>query len=211
MKIESFLVAALVATSLVLAMAADQAQSQNEGSRFSDEANPVITFETGKQPTREIHVATTGSDEAGCGSLENPCASVSFVADKEAKLEPGTAVRIHEGIYTSRQRIQNQSGTAEQPIWIGGAPGENRPIFTSDWEGFSAIEIEYVILHDLEVYGTTQNGIGMSDCALWNSDDEECRADETRTHHVVFRNLYIHDVGRELSNYSKGLITFPNV
>src|SRR6185436_6607516 len=43
--------------------------------------NAIPTFEDGRTPSRELHVATTGSDTAGDGSTGNPFASVDRAAD----------------------------------------------------------------------------------------------------------------------------------
>jgi hypothetical protein len=144
---------------LVVSVISDtRATPQGDGQRVLGASSRIVTFETGKQPTKEIHVATTGSDIEGCGSLENPCASVSFVADQAAydrnPLLPGTAVRIHPGTYTTRQWIQKQKGTAEAPIWIGGIPGKPKPVFVNAKDAFHVTEIAYVVLHDIEVHRT---------------------------------------------------------
>ena len=59
-------------------------------------SNLVVTFETGKQPTGEIHVATTGSDTTGSGSPGNPYATVGRAVQDAV---PGSAIRIHAGTY----------------------------------------------------------------------------------------------------------------
>jgi hypothetical protein len=147
-------------------------------------AAQVGTFETGKAPTSEIHVSTTGSDSSGNGSVANPYATVGR-ATQEAT--PGTAVRIHAGTYTSRAWVQDVSGTAAAPIWIGGAPGEAQPVFTADDEGMHLTRVRYVVLHDIEVHTTLYNGI--------NTDDGGDYGNPEATRFVVFRNLNIHDVG----------------
>ena len=147
-------------------------------------ADQVVTFETGKAPTSEIHVSTTGSDSSGNGSVANPYATVGR-ATQEAT--PGTAVRIHAGTYTSRAWVQDVAGTAAAPIWIGGAPGEAQPVFTADDEGMHLTRVRYVVLHDIEVHTTLYNGI--------NTDDGGDYGNPEATRFVVFRNLNIHDVG----------------
>lgn len=47
--------------------------------------------------------------------------------------------------------------------------------------------MSYVIVHDLEIRGASANGI--------NCDDGGAMDDDTATHHVIFRNLFIHDIG----------------
>jgi hypothetical protein len=48
-------------------------------------------------------------------------------------------------------------------------------------------EVAYVVVHDLEVRNSANNGI--------NADDGGKYADDQATHHVVFRDLYVHDIG----------------
>jgi hypothetical protein len=149
-----------------------------------DASDLVVTFETGKQPTNEIHVATTGSDLSGDGSVANPYASVERAVQEAT---PGTAIRIHTGTYTDREYIDGLAGTAESPIWIGGVPGETKPVFAGDVEGIHLTRVRYVILHDIEVRGTLYNGV--------NTDDGGEYSNPEATRYVVFRDLYIHDVG----------------
>ena len=147
-------------------------------------AHDVITFEIGKTPTRGIHVATTGSDTTGDGSAANPYRTIGRGVQATT---PGTAIRIHAGVYAARVNITDLNGTVDAPIWIGGAPGEAKPIIENVSEGMHLTRVHYVIVHDLEVRNTSDNGI--------NTDDggEYANADATR--HVIFRNLYIHHVG----------------
>ncbi|MFZ6028753.1 MAG: hypothetical protein ACOYYS_13640 [Chloroflexota bacterium] len=147
-------------------------------------ADGVVTFESGKQPGREIHVTTNGSDSSGDGSAARPYRSVDRAA-RDAT--PGTAIRIHAGTYTTRAYIENLAGTAAAPIWIGGAPGEAKPVFRDASEGLHLSRVRYVVLHDIEVTRTGDNGI--------NTDDGGDYANADATRYVVFRDLYIHDVG----------------
>ena len=81
----------------------------------------------------------------------------------------------------------NASGSASAPIWIGGAPGEAAPVIDGGGEGLHLTKVRYLVLHDLELKGSTQNGINVDDAAEYSN------ADATR--YVVFRNLNVHDVG----------------
>jgi hypothetical protein len=123
-------------------------------------AQDIPTFETGKTPTVEIHVATDGSDDTGDGSASAPYASVARALQDA---EPGAAVRIHAGAYPVRISVEDLSGTADAPIWIGGAPGEAKPVISGGSEGMHLTRVRYVIVHDLEVQNATQNGINCDD------------------------------------------------
>jgi hypothetical protein len=154
------------------------------GGRGAYLAPAVTTFEAGKQPTLEIHVATGGDDASGDGSPGAPYRTIDRAVEEAA---PGAAVRIHAGIYAEVVYVDGLAGTAEAPIWIGGAPGEARPIIEGGGEGLHLSRVRYLIVHDLEVRQTEHNGI--------NCDDGGEYADPEATRHVIFRDLYIHDVG----------------
>jgi len=147
-------------------------------------AQDIPTFETGKTPTVEIHVATDGSDDTGDGSASAPYASVARALQDA---EPGAAVRIHAGAYPVRISVEDLSGTADAPIWIGGAPGEAKPVISGGSEGMHLTRVRYVIVHDLEVQNATQNGINCDDGGDYDNPDA--------TRHVIFRNVFIHDIG----------------
>lgn len=150
----------------------------------ADPCDLITTFEQGRTPTRTIHVAVDGSNTTGDGSAASPYATIGFAA---ARATPGTAVVIHAGTYPGGTFLTDLAGTAEAPIWIGGAPGEARPLISGGGEGLHLVRPRYVIIHDLEVAGASSNGI--------NADDGGEYANPLAAHHVVFRNLSIHDVG----------------
>ncbi len=146
----------------------------------------IVTFETDKHPSREIHVATDGDDDSGDGSQAHPFATIRHAV---SQADPGTALVIHQGTYPGGISIDGLTGTEAAPIWIGGAPGEQRPLIDGSGHG-EAIHMTrtaFVILHDLEVADSDDNGI--------NCDDGGDMSDPQATHHVVFRNLFLHDVG----------------
>jgi hypothetical protein len=144
----------------------------------------VTTFEDGRSPSAIIHVAVGGDDTAGDGSAARPYRTIGRALDDA---HPGAAVRVHAGTYTQRTNVDGLAGTAEAPIWIGGAPGEPRPIIENVTEALHLSRVAYLIVHDLEVRDAAYNGI--------NCDDGGDYDDPDATHHVVFRDLSIHDVG----------------
>jgi len=148
-------------------------------------AAPIVpTFETGKQPALEIHVAVGGHDDTGDGSAANPYASIERAAQDAA---PGAAIRLHAGTYAGGTYLQDLAGTEAAPIWIGGAPGETRPVIEGGGEGIHLVRVHYVIVHDVEVRNTAYNGI--------NTDDGGDYANADATRHVLFRHLSIHHIG----------------
>jgi hypothetical protein len=98
---------------------------------------------------------------------------------------PGTAIRIRPGTYDGGVFASDLAGSADAPIWIGGVPGSARPVISGGDNAFQLSPASFVIVHDLEVSGQSANGI--------NVDDGEVASG--RTHDLVFRNLFIHDIG----------------
>lgn len=138
-------------------------------------------FAAGKTPTRRLHVSPGGSDSPGCGAEASPCASVAAAAGAAT---PGTAVLVHEGTYTTKEVLADLTGTADAPIWIGGAPGEARPVFTGDSGGMSLSRAHYVVLHDLEF-----NGGGDTTKPMLLIDDGGEREDPDATGFVAIEHM----------------------
>ena len=164
--------------------------SADTGDDSTDSGDPpgacgaVPSIEDGHEPTAEIHVATNGNDGGGCGAEASPCATIEGAL---ASAQPGSAVRIHAGTYAGGAYIAGLGGTADAPIWIGGAPGEDRPVFDGGGTAFQLSGVRYLVLHDLEVRNMTDNGI--------NIDDGGAVDDPEATRGLVIRNLFIHDIG----------------
>lgn len=144
----------------------------------------IVTFETGRAPGAELHVAEGGDDGAGDGSAGSPFATIGRAAQAAA---PGTAIRVHAGTYGGGSFIDGLAGTADAPIWIGGAPGEARPVIEGGAEGLHLTRVRYLVVHDLEIRNAASNGV--------NCDDGGEVDDPDATRYVVFRGLYIHDIG----------------
>lgn len=143
----------------------------------------VPTFEDGKTPLEEIHVAENGSD-GGDGTAGNPYATIGRAAQDAV---PGSAIVVHEGTYAGGDSIAQLHGSDAAPIWIGGAAGEARPVLQGGPNGIQLSQPRYVVVHDLEIEGSQFNGI--------NCDDGADYANADAARHIVFRNLDIHDIG----------------
>jgi hypothetical protein len=150
------------------------------GSNPADYCGAIETFETGREPTRELFVDSAASG-AGDGSEESPFSDLETAI---AAATPGTAIRIAPGTYSGGAFISDLRGTAEAPIWIGGTTRPDYPVIEGGGTALQLSGASYVILHDLSVTGQSDNGI--------NVDDGEVLGG---THHIVFRNLEISDVG----------------
>src|SRR5688572_31509471 len=146
--------------------------------------DPISTFADGKQPLREIFISPTGNNSTGNGSQANPYQTIS----RELQgVQPGAAIRLLPGIYSGGTSIGNLAGTSNAPIWLGGVPGQSRPVINGDATAIQLSRARFVILENIEVSGATANGI--------NCDDGGDYANSNATRHVLFRNLYIHDIG----------------
>ncbi|MCL4751710.1 MAG: DUF1565 domain-containing protein [Myxococcales bacterium] len=144
----------------------------------------ITTFADGLTPTKQVHVAPSGDDASGDGSAQKPFKTLGKAAQG---VTAGTAIRLHAGTYAGGAYLSNLSGSASAPIWIGGAPGEATPVLDGGGEGLHLTKVRYLVLHDLEVKNSTQNGVNVDD------GGEYANADATR--YVLFRNLNVHDVG----------------
>jgi hypothetical protein len=141
-------------------------------------------FGRGLSPAAELHVATWGNNTTGDGSPGNPFATIARAAQEAV---PGTAIRVHSGSYAGGTYITDLTGTAGAPVWVGGAPGEPRPVIDGGGEGLHLVRARYVVVHDLEVRNAANNGI--------NCDDGGDVANPLASHHLSFKGLSIHDIG----------------
>ena len=131
-------------------------------------------------PTAELHVATTGNDTTGDGSAGNPFATIGRAARRRHAGHRHPGARRHLRRRHLSRRISPAPATA--PIWIGGAPGEARPVIEGGGEGLHLSRGRYLVVHDLEVRNATANGINVDD-----GGDYANRCDATRF--IVFRDL----------------------
>jgi len=121
----------------------DAGPGDDGGDPGGTSCSEIVTFETGLTPTAEIHVAEGGN---GDGSAGNPYGSIERAVQDAG---PGTAIRVHAGTYPGGVSISNLSGQPGTPIWIGGAPGESKPIIDGGNGGMHLVKVRYLILHDL--------------------------------------------------------------
>jgi hypothetical protein len=144
----------------------------------------IPTFADGLTPAREIHVATTGSNTTGDGSPDRPYATIAFAA---ARATPGTALRVRPGTYAGGMFIADLLGTPQAPIWIGGVPGQPRPLIQGGTNAIHFSRCRGLVLHDLEIAGATGNGI--------NCDDGGDLANPDAARFLIFQRLLIRDIG----------------
>jgi hypothetical protein len=153
-------------------------------SRAADSCQPIVTFADGKQPLREVFVSPGGNNSTGNGTQTSPYQTISRALQG---VQPGDAIRLLPGNHTVGTSIGNLAGTSNAPIWLGGVPGMARPVFSGGTQAFQLSRVRYLIVENIEVSGSTANGI--------NCDDGGDYANSNATRYVIFRNLYIHDIG----------------
>ncbi|HNU51187.1 MAG TPA: right-handed parallel beta-helix repeat-containing protein [Verrucomicrobiota bacterium] len=146
--------------------------------------DPVRTFADGRQPAREVFVSATGSDATGLGTRAQPFATLGRAA---AGLKPGDAVRLLPGTHAPGAFLGGAVGTAEAPIWIGGVPGESRPVIAGGSQAFHLVRARYVVIEHLEIAGASQNGI--------NCDDGGDYGNADAARYLLFRDVHFRDVG----------------
>jgi hypothetical protein len=148
----------------------------------------AATFADGKTPSQIRHVSPAGNDSSGDGSATQPFGTIARAA---RGIAPGTAIYLHAGTHAGGTFLANVQGTEAQPIWIMGAPDEARPAIRGGGEGLHLIKPRFVVLQNLEIAETADNGINVDD------GDEVANPDAARF--VLFRDLDIHDTGKNPS------------
>ena len=150
----------------------------------ADSCDPIRTFADGKQPLREIFVSPAGNNSTGDGTQPKPYQTISRAVHG---VQPGDAIRMLPGTYSAGTFIGNVAGTSNSPIWLGGVPGQARPVISGGSTAIQLSRVRHLIIENMEVTGATANGI--------NCDDGSDYANSNATRYVLFRNLYIHDIG----------------
>lgn len=151
---------------------------------LNENCGAIATFAEDKAPLREIFVSSAGKDTTGDGSRENPYTSLSRAWQI---VQPGDAIRLLPGLYEEGFYLSDHSGTAAKPIRLGGLPGADRPVLAGENQALHLVRVRYLVVENLEIAGAAQNGI--------NCDDGGDYANPDATRHLVFRNLYFHDIG----------------
>src|SRR5688572_25453801 len=126
----------------------------------ADPCDPIRTFADGKQPLREIFVSPTGSNSTGNGTPGNPYQTISRALQG---VQPGDAIRLLPGTHAPGTSIANVAGTSNAPIWMGGVPGQTRPVISGGSVAIQLSRVRFLILENMEVTGATGNGINCDD------------------------------------------------
>ena len=150
----------------------------------AESCDPIRTLAEGRLPIREIFVSPTGSNSTGNGARATPYRTIARALEG---VTPGDAIRLLPGVYPAGNSLSSIAGTSNAPIWLGGVPGEERPEIRGGTSALLLSRVRYLIVENLVVSEATLNGI--------NCDDGGDYANPDATHHLLFRNLEIRDVG----------------
>ena len=142
------------------------------------------TFASNLTPRRVLHVAAQATAD-GDGSASRPFSTLEAAARAAT---PGTAIRLGPGRHRPNRFVAGLRGTASAPIWVGGEPGASpTPIIDGGEQAIGFQRAAYVVVHDLEIRGQSQNGI--------NLDDGSDVGQPDASHHVALLRIFVHDVG----------------
>jgi hypothetical protein len=141
-------------------------------------ARPPAAFDEGLTPTRTLYVAPGGT---GDGSAAAPFGDLEAAARAAT---PGTRIVVRAGRYDAAWFLSDLAGTPTAPIWISGEPGA---VLDAGGAGevLHVSEASYLVIEGLEMTGSTVNGLNIDDGGSY----------DTPTHHVVLRDLFVHDIG----------------
>ena len=154
----------------------------------AESCEPIRTFADGKVPLREIFVSS-GGEGAGEETREKPYRTVG---EALRNVRAGDAIRLQPGEYEGGIFARGLQGTEAAPIWIGGETGKARPVIKGGSNGIQISSARFVVIENLEIQGATGNGI--------NCDDGGEYGNANATRGMVFRNLFIHEIGTGKNN-----------
>jgi hypothetical protein len=101
-----------------------------------------------------------------------------------AAARPGDRIILPAASFSGGVYRSGLKGTAENPIMIAGDAAGGTSI-SGGGECMHLADPEYVVIQDLELSGSSQNGLNIDDGGTF----------DTPAHHVVLRNLTVHDIG----------------
>jgi len=160
----------------------------------------IITYETGLTPKHEVYIGPDGKN-TNSGTIDSPwenfAPALSF-----ARSNPGTAIMILPGTYSLVFEANELHGTAEEPYWVGGVPGMDRPVFDMSGDGRTPIWVvnsSYIIVHDIEAHSTS--AAAGSEAHGFHIYGDKSPYGPTNPysdyicHNIIVRGCYIHNIG----------------
>jgi len=152
--------------------------------RGAESCGLIHTWADGRPVLRELFVAPTGNNTTGTGTRIAPFRTIARAFQG---VRPGDAIRLLPGVHAAGNSLSGVFGTSNAPIWLGGVPGEERPEIRGGTTALLLSRVRYLVVENLVVAGASANGI--------NCDDGGDYANSEATHHLLFRNLEIRDIG----------------
>lgn len=102
-----------------------------------------------------------------------------------SQAQPGTVITITAPSLSGGISIKNLRGTPGKPIVIRGDSADRRCVIEGGSFGIQISDPTHVILENLEIRNSSQNGLNIDDGGSYDSP----------ALHVTLRNLYVHDIG----------------
>jgi Ca2+-binding RTX toxin-like protein len=112
------------------------------------------------RPTATLWVKA-GAETGGDGSEDRPFATIQ---EAVARLAPGTAIMVREGVYTENVKLPATGGTADAPIWLLSADGPGKAHIVaanSSLPVIKALGTDNAVIDGFTIEGGT-NGIQFS-------------------------------------------------
>jgi hypothetical protein len=138
-------------------------------------------FDAQASYTRELFVATDGSDSSGTGGATTPYATVARAL---TDIRPGTRVRVRAGTYGPVGSTPNLQGTAEWPIAI---VADGPVIIDAGNSGGSAWHISdprFLVIEGFTIQNTEVHGVNIDD-----------GGDASPAEYVALRKLHFRSIG----------------
>jgi hypothetical protein len=138
-------------------------------------------FDVGVTYSRELFVATDGSDSSGTGSSDRPYATIARAL---AEARPGTRVRVRAGTYGPVGTTRNLQGTAEAPIAVVADGAVTIDAGRVDAAAWHIGDPRYLVIQGFTIENSAIHGINIDD-----------GGDTSPAEHIVLRGLHFRDIG----------------
>ncbi len=117
---------------------------------------------------RQYYVSSTGSDDTGSGTFNNPWGTVAYGL---RDLEPGDTLYLREGVYYESDILLVKKGTHDAPITIRSYPGEKAVIDGAEQQYSTSPNSDWELVDSfLKLYRSTRTYSGEF-AGAWLLDD----------------------------------------
>ncbi|NDK07990.1 hypothetical protein EOM39_01945 [Candidatus Gracilibacteria bacterium] len=136
--------------------------------------------------SKHIYVDPNSNNSSRDGSQSNPYRNLS---DAINNVIPGTVIHLAAGTYAGGNYITNFKGTSNNPIKILG-PTVGEAIISGGNTGIQLVDPSYVIIKNITVEKSSENGINIDDGGSYDSP----------AHHIIIDNVKIKNIGSNGNN-----------